>query len=150
MSYVAARSMKVQKNDGSYEIRQPGDPVPEAESWANPDAWVKRGFIRFVGNGSGMSGIDRSKYRPPRAATKDDYAKRAARKAAKLKGLAVVDAEDGAEIYSASDLNGMKKAELLQIAEKRGLGLTHHKSKDDVVSAILQAQDAGDSAGAGE
>ena len=45
--YEAIRSMKVQAKHG-VEIRQPGDAVPEAAGWANPDLWVKRGYLKKV------------------------------------------------------------------------------------------------------
>jgi hypothetical protein len=48
MSYVLCRSMKVQKADGSYEMRQPGQLVPEAAGWPNLGQWIRRGHITPV------------------------------------------------------------------------------------------------------
>ena len=43
--YKAVRSFKVQNADGSYRIVQPGEAVPEAESWPNRKAYIERNWL---------------------------------------------------------------------------------------------------------
>lgn len=47
--YIALRELKIDTTDANgkrfLEIRQPGEPVPEAESWRNPGIWIMRGDI---------------------------------------------------------------------------------------------------------
>jgi hypothetical protein len=38
--YIALRTMKVQNDDGTYRMVQPGDPVPEAAGWKNLRVYV--------------------------------------------------------------------------------------------------------------
>jgi Rho termination factor, N-terminal domain len=147
MSFIACRSLKVHTAHGQIEIRQPGDPVPEAEGWPNPNAWIKRGYIRYVGEGVPPVGVERAKHRPPRAVTADDLRARglpvpAHLENAKSAPVAAPAAKEPAEIASLDEesLQGMKKNELLRLAEELGLGLTHHSSKDDIIAAILDFQ----------
>lgn len=57
--------MKVQKADGSVELRQPGAPVPEAATWANPGIWIKRGWIQADDHATAVeSGYARGKLKP--------------------------------------------------------------------------------------
>ncbi len=57
--------MKVQKADGSVELRQAGEPVPEAATWANPGVWIKRGWIQADDHATSMeSGYTRGKLKP--------------------------------------------------------------------------------------
>lgn len=82
MGYIALVQQKVQVTKGGktyYEIRQPGDPIPEAEKWANPALWVARGYIRADKN----TVVPRGNANAPkgmRAMTKEDFAARAKRK----------------------------------------------------------------------
>lgn len=71
MSYVACRSIKVQKEDGTMEIRKAGDPVPEAVNFANPELWVRRGYIRPDTNAP-VPEYERQKIKPMREAKAED------------------------------------------------------------------------------
>jgi hypothetical protein len=65
MPYVVIKPMKVQKADGTIEIRQPGEAVPEADGWANPGIWVKRGFLAPTDQATAnASGYMREKLKP--------------------------------------------------------------------------------------
>lgn len=61
--YVCARVMKIQKADGSIDIRKPGDEVPEAKDWHNLAMWVRRGYIRPIDRVV-IPGMDRTKLAP--------------------------------------------------------------------------------------
>ncbi len=43
--WIAGKRMKIKRN-GSYVWINPGDPVPEAETWPNRDSWERTGHIR--------------------------------------------------------------------------------------------------------
>lgn len=73
MSYTCTKPMKVQVAPGKLEMRKPGDPVPEADTWANPGIWIKRGFIRPDDQETALaSGYTREKLKPARPATDAD------------------------------------------------------------------------------
>jgi hypothetical protein len=40
MAYIAKKRIKVKTNRGTYEWRDPGDPVPEVQSWDSYDIEV--------------------------------------------------------------------------------------------------------------
>lgn len=48
MPYVALVALKIQRPDGTIEVRKPGEPVPEAEGWKNLDAYVRSRRVGFV------------------------------------------------------------------------------------------------------
>jgi hypothetical protein len=88
MSYTALRAMKVQTASGKYEMRKPGDPVPEAASWPNPGLWVKRGYLK-KNDGKAAHEIERRAPKPPRPVTKADLQARAERQLLKDQGLPI-------------------------------------------------------------
>ncbi len=47
MGWICGKKMKV-KRGNDYVMLNPGDPVPEAEFWPDPQAWERQGFIRKI------------------------------------------------------------------------------------------------------
>lgn len=47
MTWFAKKRMKI-KRDNKYVFVNPGDEVPEAETWPNKEAWERQGYIRFL------------------------------------------------------------------------------------------------------
>jgi hypothetical protein len=47
MKWVAGKRQRV-KRDGEYVWVEPGDPLPEADTWPNRESWERQGFIRKV------------------------------------------------------------------------------------------------------
>lgn len=47
MGWIATKAQKI-KRDGKYIDLKPGDPVPEAETWPNREAWERWGYIKRV------------------------------------------------------------------------------------------------------
>lgn len=142
MSYVLLRSMKVQKADGSYEMRQPGAAVPEAANWPNPGVWVKRGYIRPTDGKAVVMG-ERAARQPMRAVTDADLEDWQNRKVSRENGTLDEPApapEETAEKFTEDQLLAMTKDELLELAE--GFGITAEKkaTKADLAQAILDAQ----------
>lgn len=154
MSFVALRPMKVQKADGSYDNRKPGDAIPEAATWPNLGNWIKRGYIKPK-DGKAAYGQDRGARKPMRAVTPEDLAKWEAQKTAREQGTieegpgftgdttpgqVAGGIEDSSGGYTDEQLDGMKKAELLELAEGLGLDIDSHESKATIAQAILDAQ----------
>jgi len=46
--WIAGKKMTIKRNGEHVEVT-PGDPVPEADTWPNRDAWENQGYIRLVG-----------------------------------------------------------------------------------------------------
>ena len=86
-TYIARRTFKV-----GDRVVQPGDPVPEAETWRRPQSWVNSGHLAVTF----------------REVTDDELAEEAAAAAAD-------DADDAAE-----DLEGLSVADLRELAKERG------------------------------
>jgi hypothetical protein len=124
MSYVALRSIKVQKPDRTVEIRSPGEAVPEADSWANVELWVRRGYI---------APADGSTLQPVKAARKPavPYQPIATQPEAPP-----VDAPAGPTHESLSKLT---KVQLIQMGEKYGLELNDAALKEELISSVLSA-----------
>lgn len=73
MGYTLAKAMKVQRADGVVELRQAGAPCPEADTWANPAIWIKRGFLVPDDHETALaSGYTRDRLKPMRPATAAD------------------------------------------------------------------------------
>lgn len=86
--YVALRRIEVQVQtpEGTrYEMRNPGDPVPEAANWPNPGLWVKRKIIKRV-DGKPFAELPRRAPVAPRPLTQDDVAQREERNVRRLAG----------------------------------------------------------------
>jgi hypothetical protein len=62
MAFVALKQMKVAKEDGTIEQRQPGDLVPEASKWINPRVWIEGKWLKEIPD------AEVSKYGAPAAA----------------------------------------------------------------------------------
>lgn len=148
MSYVLMRSMKVQKDDGTVELRQPGDPCPEAAKWPNPGVWVRRGYIKPI-EAVNIPGYDRGKLKPMKEATAED-AKRGQnapdqRAAAQASAEVNTDAGTGAgegEGDPMAELMALSRGDLNALAEEHGIEDPHKlPNKEAVASAILEAQE---------
>ena len=74
MSYTCIKPMKVQNpKTGKVDLRNPGDPVPEADDWVNAGLWVKRGFLMPDDQETlNASGYVRDRLQPRRKATAKD------------------------------------------------------------------------------
>ena len=48
--YVAAKVLRVQTASGKLELREIGDPVPEAVGWKQIPRWVGEGYIKAAEN----------------------------------------------------------------------------------------------------
>jgi type IV secretory pathway VirB10-like protein len=44
--YTALKAIKVQVGPGKVELRQPGDPIPEAANWPKVSSWIDSGHIK--------------------------------------------------------------------------------------------------------
>ena len=65
MPHIALKAMKIQVigEDGkpTIEIRQPGQEVPEAETWKNPGVWVRRGSMTDANGIAWKGGLNTGK-----------------------------------------------------------------------------------------
>lgn len=147
MGYVLLRSMKVQKEDGTVELRQPGAEVPEAEKWANPDVWVRRGYIRPT-DSLAAKPYDRSKLKPMRVATPADAkrganAQSTAEAAGALTGQEVDEdpVENETDVDPVDELMGLSRPDLNELAKEHGVANPEKlKDKTAVAKAIVGAQ----------
>lgn len=152
MGYTCTRPMKVQNlKTGKVELRQPGQPVPEAESWPNAAIWIKRGYIQADDHETAAaSGYTRDKLLPARKATKEDIARGKNAPVPKtgedLPGyqgqgdvLPVVTEKDD-ETLTEEQLLEMSEEDLLELGGTYDLSL-NGAEKADMVLAILEAQE---------
>lgn len=139
MSYVALRSIKVQKPDRTMDVRGPGDPVPEAETWRNVELWVRRGYI---------APADGTTLQPMKAAKKPmipvdpegkPIADLVAYKGAKAPPVVV---EEGPAAPTHESLSKLTKVQLIQMGEKYGLELSDTALKEELIASVLNAAKA--------
>lgn len=121
MSYVALRSMKIQKPDGTMELRKPGDPVPEADGWSDPERWVRRQWI------APADGQTLRPMKPPRKPSVP----------AKLPEPAVVEEAPAAPTHES--LSKLTKVQLIQMGEKYGMELNDAALKEELIASVLNA-----------
>ncbi len=114
VQYEAARDITV----GRGEIRKKGELVPEAKTWKNVKAWVDKGFVRERKGGPSSPSL------PPVEAQTE----------------APLAADVVATEHTAADLHRMLKAGVIEVAT--ALGLTGEGTKDDLIEAVLEAQQA--------
>lgn len=139
MSYVALRSLKVQKADGSLEIRSPGSPVPEAENWPSVDRWVRRGWIA---PGTAEAVKQSSKAVGPRTVAVDPEGKRIKDVEAYKAGETARKKESvmaGEMPLTEETLAGLTKVQLIKLGEKYGVELAETERKDELVSKVIRA-----------
>lgn len=142
MSYQCVRPMKVQTAEGKVELRNPGDPVPEADSWPNPGVWVKRGYIQKT-DGKAVPGLNREKLLPMHAATEEDI-KRGAGTVVPQPGKPLPGHEQKPELPqdadSKSELMSLKRDDLEALAEEHGIeNPSGYPNKGELADAILAA-----------
>jgi len=140
MPYVALRSMKVQKPDRTVEVRSPGDPVPEAESWPNVELWVRRGYI---------SPADGATLQPVKAVKKpmvpitpdgkpiEDLAKYKAERDGFAEPPASAPAGSVAPTHES--LSKLTKVQLVEMGERYGVLLSDAALKEELIASVLAA-----------
>ena len=142
MGYITARSMKIQKADGTVELRGPGQPVPEAETWANPAIWVKRGYI--TPTDGELVEYSRKKLKPARPSTSED-AKRAVARVPMPKAPLPGTEEPAVELAglpedadTRTELLKMSRADLNEFAEDNGVAdASSYSNKGALADAVL-------------
>lgn len=127
MGYIALKPFKVQGADGKMRMAKAGEPVPEADSWPKPGAWIKRGFIGLEDDGGKAKRV-----RPPRAVPQPPAPP------ADPTPPAAEDEPASGQAFGREELEGSKKAELVSVAE--AMGLDASGTKAELVDAILAAQ----------
>ena len=105
-SYLARKPITV-----GDEVRQPGEPVPEAEGWRRPQAWVASGHLALTF----------------REVSDEEYA-------AILAGVPFV--VDGGADEEGVDLVDLKVDDLRALAKERGLTGFSKWKKDKLVAAL--------------
>jgi hypothetical protein len=127
MSYIALRSLKVQKADGTMEIRRPGDPVPEAATWKDVNRWVRRGWVAETDPSTIKSkkAVPRKKSVP--ASVKEKIP------------TEPPPARDPSLPPTREELSKLTKIQLIAVGLKYGLELSENSLKDELVEAVLGA-----------
>jgi hypothetical protein len=135
MSYVALRSIKVQRPDRSLEIRSPGDPVPEAKTWRNVELWVRRGYITPA-DGATLQPVKAAKQPmipiDPQGNPIEDLA------AYKERGMPRTLANDGPAKPTLDSLRALTKVQLIQLGETYGLELNDTALKEELIASVLR------------
>lgn len=144
MSYVLLRSMKIQKEDGTMELRPPGADCPEAEKWANPGVWVRRGYIKP--KDPGVSQVyDRSKLVPAKKATQKDADRgknpQTTTAVASEISKRPKEPEPPAKEDPITELLALSRNDLNALAEEHGVGdPSRLANKEAVAKAIVEAR----------
>lgn len=134
MPYVALRSLKVQKADGSMELRKPGDLVPEADSWVDAERWVRRLWIAPVDSPSVMATTGKPQKQPVKAQPVPP--KQATLPLPEQAPEAPVPALNA---LTAEELGKLTKVQIIKLGEKFGLTLAEVEKKDDLIGKVLVA-----------
>lgn len=141
MPYVAVRSLKVQRPDGTMDLRAPGQAVPEAANWTDVERWVRRGWIAPSEPGSAKP----AKVTPKPSVPVDPdgnpihdlpafIAKRDGLAAAVPKEAPVRPAMPTHE-----SLSKLTKVQLIEMGEKLGLELSDTALKEELIASVLAA-----------
>lgn len=142
MGYELLRTMKIQVAPGKVELRQPGDPCPEAEKWPNPAAWVRRGYLKQTDTAA-MPAYDRSKLVPARKAKPED-ADRGKNPPSASDGAATVAEKPAAAEpvdEQVAELMALSRSDLNALAAEHGIAEPAKLAKKEAVAkAILEAQ----------
>lgn len=157
--HKALRSFKVTGNNGQTRIVKPGDAVPEAATWKNPEVWVRRRWITDA-NGNTYDGrhfvtgktrtVDvvnvqgpppaakpAGRVGPMRAGSRPEPAGDVGPTSPEPAAPATT-APDAAKCYEGAELKRMTKADVVTVAESMGLAVDG--TKDDIIDSILEAQ----------
>lgn len=138
--HKALRSFKVTGDDGNTRMVKAGDSVPEAAGWKNTSMWIRRRWITDAnGNEYDSRHFVSGKSRQVNVAI--GGAPAPAPKAAPEPEPEVELEEEVThdEFYEESDLDKMKKAEVVDVAE--AMGLDTDGTKAELIAAILEYQD---------
>lgn len=141
MSYIALRSLKVQKADGTMDLRQPGEPVPEAAKWRNLELWVRRGWVAPADAEATNQILHKAKPKPmipvdPGGKPIEDLE---AYKAKRDSVVAAPSEPAGAVALTHESLSKLTKVQLIQLGEKYGLTLNDTGLKEELIGAVLTA-----------
>ncbi len=129
--YKAVRSFKVQGADGKIRICQPGDPIPEAETWRNLKAYIEREWVCRVDEEPDKRHYTAKVTKPAKAALKLVV------ESTEPAGDGEGDGEptgDG-DVWTEKELNAMTKADLKELAEEYEVDPDQNKA--ELVAAIL-------------
>ena len=149
MGYTCTKPFKVQKADGTMELRRPGQPVPEAAGWANPALWIKRGFIQADDHETAKaSGYARDRLEPMREATAADAKRAEAHVPMPNKPLPGSEPDGGEgegeglseDQDTKSELMKLRRDELEGLASEQGIeDPAEYPNKEALADAILEA-----------
>jgi hypothetical protein len=145
--HKALRSFKVTGENGQTRVVKPGDPVPEAKGWKNLAAYIRR---RWITDANGVEYTGRHFVSGQRAVsvnvggTPAPAPKAVRSPAPEPEPVAEVEpevTEDESEdlLHTESDLEKMRKGEVVEVAES--MGLDTDGTKSELIAAILEAQD---------
>lgn len=144
MTYVARKPMKVQTEKGTIELRQPGDPVPEAANWPNPQLWVRRGHISPDTN-EPVPEYERKKIQPMRKAEAEDV-ERGQNLGQKPPPVVPSDVPKGPVVDEEpqdrmEELMVLSRSDLNDLAAEHGIeDAGGKKNRTEVAKAIIEAQ----------
>jgi len=131
MSYIALRSLKVQKADGTMDLRAPGDPVPEAANWKDVDRWVRRGWL---------SETDPVTIKAKKAPRKKSVPAKVEKVVMEQPAPAPApEPEQPSPPASRDELAKLTKVQLIAIGLKYGVSLNENSLKEELIEEVLKA-----------
>jgi hypothetical protein len=119
--------------------RRPGDVVPEAETWRNPQAWIGSHHVKWVSDDEIENGRWRhyEAFAGGRAVAPSAVAAAPAKPAAKP-AIAPAPPLEQPKLTK-RDLSTKTKDELIEIAEGLGVSVDPSMLKSEIIGAILDA-----------
>lgn len=156
MAYVALKSFDA-PGGGK---RRPGDVVPEAANWPNPQPWINAGWVKWVADSeisgdrwkdydkfaggravpSGPAPVARKGGEPAKAAAKPaEDTTRPGLESAVLAADERKRAPEPAAKPTKKELSSHTKDELIELAEGQGIAVDSSMSKSEIIEAILDA-----------
>jgi hypothetical protein len=151
MAYIA---LKVFDAPGGGK-RRPGDVVPEASTWRDPQPWVNKNWVKWVADDEIVDGrwLHYEAYAGGRASAPVTFSARAhasakqahasAKQAVTQEIAAPLSQEAAVESavpgLTKDELSAMTKHDLLELAEQRGVVVKAAQPKAEVIQAILDA-----------
>lgn len=135
MSYIALRSLKVQKPDGKMDLRAPGDPVPEAAKWKDVDRWVRRGWIAETDPAT-----IKTKKGTPRKKSVPAKLKETVAAVPEAPAPEPEPAPTGPTApLSKDELAKLTKVQLITVGLKYGVSLSESSLKEELIEEVLKA-----------
>lgn len=144
MPYVAIKSIKIQKADGTMELRGPGDPVPEAAGWRDTERWVRRGWIAPAEAKAAQPVKATPKPSVPITPAGEPIKDLEAYKAERDGYAARAESGEGtgAVIPDRDTLAKLTKVQLIEMGEKYGLELSDAVLKEELIASVIEAAEA--------